>query len=351
MSFNLFKIKEDNFHYEVRILGIKFKIRSLKLAIKNLNNLKSKTRPDLINFYRKFLWGNEDKISYKEKKWYISTRMYEEVGYFPDLENPKSFNEKLNWLKLNYDNPLAKRCVDKAEFKNYIKEKLGEGYTIPLIGVYEDVNDIDFAGLPDKFVVKSNVIGGGSGVQIVKDKSKLDIDALKYRFNNLLQWWNNLYYYDLSIAYKGVQPKIIIEEYVEQINGQLNDYKFHCFNGEPKMILTVKDRDFNGGYNIEFVDMDWKRLPFHRGNKKKLIHSKKPKCFDKMVRISKILSKDFPFVRVDFYEIEGKIYVGELTFTPCGGFGKYDPGEWDYKIGEWLDLSKLEEEYLIKESI
>ena len=130
------------------------------------------------------------------------------------------------------------------------------------------------------------------------------------------------------------------------------DYlEYHCFHGEPKFVLAIEDRDFKGDYNLEFVDMNWNRLPFHRGNVKNLIHAKKPKCFDEMVRISKILAKDFPFVRVDFYEVDGKVYVGELTFTPKGGFGKFEPREWDYKMGEWLDLGKLEDEYLIKEEI
>ena len=344
----LFSIKEDKFHYIVKILGIKFKHRSLKLTIKEVKKLKSRLRIDLFDFNQNFLWVNRDKLTYKEKKWFLETNMYERLGYFPDLKNPKSFNEKLNWMKLNYENPLAKKCIDKAEFKDYVKERLGEGYTIPLIGVYNTVNNIDFDKLPDKFVVKSTLNGGAVGVEIVKDKRKLDIDKLKYKFNILNQEWNKSYYTILTNGSKDLKPRIIIEEYMEQLNGQLYDYKFHCFHGEPKYALAVQDRDLKGGYKFEFVDMDWNRLDFHRGNKKNLIHSTKPKCFDEMVRISKILSKDFPFVRVDFYEVDGKVYVGELTFNPCGGFGKYEPREWDYKIGELLDLDKLEKEFLVK---
>lgn len=354
MSFfnKLFSIKEAGFHYVIRVFGIKFKIRSLKLTNKEINEFDHKTRSDLISARKYFVWANENKLTQNEKRWLLETLFYEQVGYFPDLTNPKSFNEKLNWMKLHYDNPLQKRCVDKYEFKEYIKEKLGEGYTIPLIGVYKDVNDIDFTSLPNKFVIKTTVNGGSYSVQIVKDKSKLDINDLKYKFSKMLQNFETVYHAHLTKAYEGLKPRIIIEEFMEQLDGQLNDYKFHCFHGEPKMVLAIEDRDFNGGYKFEFVDMDWKRLNFHRGkDKKKLMKSVKPKCFDEMVRISRILSKDFPMVRVDFYEIDGKVYVGELTFTPMSGFGKYSPVEWDYKIGEWLDLSKLEDEYLIKEAL
>lgn len=302
----------------------------------------------MISFDKNFLWSNHEKLTYQQKKWLIENRVYESCGYFPNIDNPKSFNEKIQWLLLHYDDPTISICVDKYEFKNYIKEKLGDVYTIPLIGLYDDVNDIAFDSLPNKFVIKSTTIGSGQGVEIVKDKSKLDIDAVKYKFNNLLQDWNNLYYYDLSLAYKRVKTRIIIEEYMEQIEGQLYDYKFHCFNGEPKMVLAVHDRTFRGDYNLEFLDMNWNRLNFHRGHKDRLIKAEKPKYFDEMVRISKILAKEFPFVRVDFYEVNDRIYVGELTFAPAGGFGKYEPLEWDYKLGELLDLSKLNKEYLIE---
>ena len=351
MSFfnNIFSIKEHRFHYVIRFLGIKFKIISLGLANKELQSLKNQIRADLIPYKKKFLWSNEDKYTYKEKEWFLSTMFYEKTGFFPNLKEPKSFNEKLNWMKLNYYNPNRSRCVNKYEFKNYIKEKLGDGYIIPLIGVYDDVNDIDFDKLPEKFVIKTTSNGGSVGVDIIKDKSKINIDALKFKYNNLLQNWSIAYYDNLSNTCKGLTNRIIIEKYIEQLDGQLNDYKFHCFHGEPKFVLAVEDRDFKGGYKLEFVDMNWKRLPFHRGNKKNLIHSTKPKCFDEMVRISKILSKDFPFVRVDFYEVDNKLYIGELTFNPCGGFGKFAPVEWDYKIGKLLDLNKLEDEYLLKE--
>ena len=346
----LFSIKEENFRYIICILGIKFKIKSLQLTNKKLDSMRKQIRWDLLDFRRHLLWGNEDKLTYRDKEWFLETIMYENLGYFPNLKNPKSFNEKINWMKLNYDNPIAGRCTDKYEFKNYIKEKLGDGYTIPLFGVYDDVNDIDFDSLPNKFVIKSTVSGSGMGIQIVKDKSKLDIDNLKYKFNNFLADWKNIYYSSLPIQYKHSSPRIIIEEYMEQIAGQLYDYKFYCFNGEPKLVYVATDHFPGVVSKISFYDLNWKKLPIKYGlhsNKKTI---EKPKNFDEMIRISKILSKEFPFVRVDFYETDEKVYVGEMTFTPGGGYGKYTPTEWDYKLGEWINLDKLEKEYLIAEN-
>ena len=345
----LFSIKENGFHYIIRFFGIKFKIRSLGLTNKEIRLVKNQIRPDLFEFSKKFIWSNEDKLSYKGKKWLLETMFYEKLGYFPNLKNPKSFNEKLNWMKLNYDNPIQKRCVDKYEFKEYIKEKLGEGYTIPLIGVYDSVNDIDFNNLPNQFVIKTTVNGGAHSVQIVRDKSSLDIDKLKYKFNNLLQDLETVYYAHLTKAYEGLKPRIIIEEYMEQITGQLYDYKFFCFHGDPKFVYVATDHFPGMVSKISLYDLNWKKLPIKYGAHSNKATVNMPKCLNEMIKLSKILSKDFPIVRVDFYEVENKLYVGELTFTPGSGFGKYMPADWDYKIGKWLDLNKLEDNYLIKE--
>ena len=346
----IFSIKKENIRYVIRIFGIKFKIISLKSTITRFKAIKWLTRTDFMDFRQAFLWSYENKLTYKQKKWFLETYMYENLGYFPNLKTPKSFNEKLNWMKLHYDNPLAKRCVDKYEFKNYIKEKLGDGYTIPLIGVYENVNDIDFDSLPNKFVAKSTLEGGGIGVIIVRDKSRENIEDLKFKLNHYLKSWQTSYYSILAKGYEGLKPRIIIEEYMEQIAGQLYDYKLYCFHGEPKLVYVATDHFPGVVSKISFYDLDWKKLNIAYGSHSNKQEIPKPKNFDEMVRISKILSKDFPYVRVDFYEVGNRIYVGELTFTPGGGFGQYNPREWDYKIGEYLDLDKLEEQYLIKDN-
>ena len=341
--------KNEDYRYVLNLLGIKISIANKNLLIKNLEKrlkdteyfTRSATRWNLFN------WANEDKITEKEKIWFISQQFYEEVGYYPDLKNPKSFNEKINWIKLNYYNPTETRCIDKYEFKGYIKEKLGDGYTVPLLGVYNSVDEIDFNKLPDQFVLKTNNAGGGEyGILIVKDKKTLDIDKTKYIFNDWLQNWMNCYYYTLDFGYKNIKPKIISEQYIEQIDGQVYDYKFHCFHGEPKVVLAIKDRKPGKKYKFAFYDMNWSKLNVDRGNKDLVTDMKKPKNFDKMLEISKILSKDFPFVRVDFYEVDDKIYVGELTFAPKSGFGKFEPVDFDYQLGEYLDLSKIDKKYL-----
>jgi len=332
----LFSAKEVDLHYLVKIFGIKFKIMNTKKAFAELKKLRLQMkRSQIPTIYN-------TNLTTEQKVWFLSQKFYEEVGYYPNLKNPKSFNEKINWMKLNYYNPLEDVCIDKYTFKEYIKAKLGAEYVIPAIGVYEDVNDIDFDKLPSKFVIKVTTSGSGEGVEIVKDKSKINIDKLKYKFNNLLQEWNSIYYYCLSRGYKDIKPRIIIEEYVEQSNGELYDYKFMCFNGEPKWVLTCSNRNKNTIY--ENHDMNWNlMIPSPQSAKNSSINC--PKNFEKMLKIAKELAAPFPFVRVDFYEVNNKVYVGELTFTPNGGFNTYYR-DWDYKIGAWLDLNKINSEYV-----
>lgn len=344
----IFSIKEDEFHYKIKLLGITFKFRSSKLIAQKLKLLLNSSRTDLMNFNQSLLWGHEAALTYNQKKWFLEMLMYEHLGYFPNLKNPKTFNEKLNWLKLNYDAPNEKICIDKYEFKNYIKEKLGNGYTIPLIGVYEDVNDIDFDSLPQKFVAKSTLEGGGVGVYAIKNKSKINVEELKYKLNNLLIDWHTGFYSVMSRVYEGLKPRIIIEEYMEQMEGQLYDYKFFCFHGEPKIMYVAIDHFPGVKSKISLYDINCNKLNISYDNHPGIKGIIRPKNLDKMIELSKILSKDFPFVRVDFYEIEDKVYIGEMTFTPGGGLGKYDPVDWDYKLGKWLDLTKLNKDYLSK---
>ena len=345
--------KNKDYRYVLNLLGIKISIANKNLLIKNLEKrlkdteylARSATRWKLFN------WANEDKITEKEKTWFISQRFYEEVGYYPDLKNPKSFNEKINWIKLNYYNPTEKRCIDKYEFKGYIKEKLGDGYTVPLLGVYNSVDEIDFNKLPNQFVLKITTSGGGQyGIKIVKDKKTADIDYIKYQLNDWLQNWMKVYYYCFAPGYKEITPRIIAEEYIEQIDGQVYDYKFFCFHGKVQFVYVAIDHFPGVKSKITIHDKNWNKIPVeydsHPNINKKI---DKPKNFEKMIEISEILSKDFPFVRVDFYEVKDKIYVGELTFTPGGGIGKYKPQQFDFKFGEYLDLSKIDKKYLKKE--
>ena len=248
-------------------------------------------------------------------------------------------------MKFNYYDPRLSRIVDKYEFKNYIKEQLGDGYTVPLIGVYEDVNDIDFDALPEKFVVKTTIGNGGIGTFLIKNKARLDIDKLKNNLNNLVQEWNSPYYQSFQPAFKCVPPRIIVEEFMPVREGNALEYKMFCFHGEMKFCLV--ECDYFGKKPARAIyTKDFKQLPFTIRKMKKRGLEEKPELYDDMVKLAEKLSAQFPFVRVDFYVIGKKILLSELTFTSGAGFSVFTPVEWDFKLGEWLDLKKLNPEFV-----
>lgn len=251
-----------------------------------------------------------------------------------DLNNPKTFNEKLQYLKLYDRNPKYSEMADKAEVKKYVSQILGDEYIIPTIDVWEDFNNIDFDELPDKFVLKCTHDSGG--VYICKDKSKINNRKLKLRFKLLLK--RNFYYRYREYVYKDLKHRIIAEKYM---GDNLNDYKIFCFNGEPKIILVCSNR--NGSYkNTNFYDIDWNLMPFTRQNHKNSPNEiEKPKKLDEMLNIAKRLSKGIPFVRIDLYNINEKIYFGEMTFIPSGGFEGFEPKEWDEKLGNMINLGEI----------
>ena len=334
----LFSIKQENKHKVIKIFGIKFKFLSNNQLRKEIDSLPRYKELSLFNLY---ILDKCNQLNLETKKRIISQKFFEKCGYFPDLKNPKSYNEKINWMKLYYNNSEQKRCVDKFEFKNYVNEKLGRGYTIPAIGVFEDIDDINFDELPNQFVIKSTIYGGRLGLEIVKDKSKLNLNRVKTKFTKYLQEWRTAYYDMLAKGYEGLKPRIIIEEYIPSIQSSSYEYKFFCFNGEPKLFYAINY--YTGEKELNYYDMNFNMLPFRNGDfknsgAKKHTPSQK---FDLMVELAKKISKDFPFVRVDFYDTKEQLYLGELTFTPTGGFAKYKPREWDYKLGDYLDLSNI----------
>ena len=281
----------------------------------------------------------EDKITYDMKKHYCEQKAYKQMRYFPNLDNPKSFNEKLLWLALNYKNPHHKVASDKALAKEWISKRVGSEYVVPLIGAYDNVNDIDFDALPDKFVMKANEGWAADAVIMVKDKEQYDIDCLKAHASAWLYPWSSYYYNNMCITdEKPERPLVVIEEYLEHDGSEfLDDYKFYCCNGEVKFALIINDRG-SKEQSRTFVDADWNLLPVRRAGKFSSVAPKKPENLDKMFELAKILCQEVPFVRIDFYNIEGRIYVGEMTFTP-GMFLRFEPREWDFKLGEYLDLT------------
>lgn len=258
-----------------------------------------------------------------------------------NLKNPRTFNEKLQWLKLYDRNPEYTKMVDKYEVKQYISDKIGKEYIIPTIGVYDKFEDINFSELPEKFVMKCTHDSGSTIV--CRDKKVFDIENAKKKTEKWLK--QNFFYLAREWPYKNVKRRIVIEEYMEDNKKkELVDYKFYCFNGIPQYLYVSEGLENHATAKIDFFDMDYNYAPFGRTDYKRFPEKpQKPTNFIKMKELSKILSENIPFVRVDFYEINNQIYFGELTFSPCGGYMPFDPKEYDKKLGDWIDLPKKEE--------
>ncbi len=268
---------------------------------------------------------------------FIRLEFFRNFGRFPDLKDPKTYNEKLQWLKLHDRKPEYSRMVDKYEAKLYIAERIGEQYIIPNLGVWDDFDDIDFDKLPDQFVLKT--VHDCGGVVICQDKNKLD----KVEVKRFLRWHQkrNYYLYQREWPYKNVKPRILAEQFMEDAaTGELRDYKFFCFNGEPKAMFIASERQTAGETKFDFFDMEFNHIDVRNGHPNADVLPEKPVCFEKMKELAKKLSTGIPHIRVDFYEMNGKLYVGELTFFHWSGIVPFEPEQWDYTFGEWLELPK-----------
>lgn len=260
------------------------------------------------------------------------------MGYPLNLSHPQNYNEKLQWLKLHNRNPLYTTLVDKYAVKKWVAEKIGEKYVIPTLGVWEKFDDIDLDKLPEQFVLKCTHDSGG--LVICKDKTVVDWSEARDRIHSSLK--RNYYYQSREWPYKNVPPRIIAEKYMEDpLDGELRDYKFYSFNGEPKILLLATNRQSkNSALCFDYFDMNFNHLPltnhWHPNNRLSPPH--KPQKFSEMKELVKVLAKDIPHVRVDFYEVAGQIYFGEMTFFPQGGFLKLHPNSWER---EWGDMIKL----------
>lgn len=266
---------------------------------------------------------------------YLSRKYQLYFGQKLDLQNPQTFNEKLQWLKLYNRKPQYTVMVDKYKVREYIAQELGEEYLIPLLGVWDNPDEIDFDALPNQFVLKCNH-NSGLGMCICKDKSELDISKVKVELRKGLK--QDYYLTGREWPYKDVPRKIIAEKYMEDVSGDLKDYKFYCFNGEMKFVMINSDRNTSRPTRADYFDRDFNWLDFTWGYSHAEVHPKKPEQFEKMVAIVEKLAKGLPHIRVDLYDCNGKIYFGELTFFDGSGFDKIEPLEWDYKIGKLLKL-------------
>ncbi len=257
------------------------------------------------------------------------------MGEELDLDNPKKYTMKLQWLKLYDQRSEYTTMVDKYTVKQYVAERIGQEYVIPLLGVWERVEDIDFDSLPEKFVLKTTHDSGG--LVICKDKSKLNVEEAKKKLKYFLG--RKYYDYNREWPYKNVKPRIIAEAYMEDSTyKELRDYKFFTFGGVPKVLYIAQGRGKGEPTVADFFDMEFNHLPFTIDHDMASVPPQKPKNFELMQELAAKLSEGTPQLRVDFYEVDGRVYFGEMTFFHCSGMAPFHPEEWDEIFGSWVVL-------------
>lgn len=258
------------------------------------------------------------------------------TGETLNLDNPEKFTEKMQYNKINLATPLKTKLADKYEVREWVAQTIGEEYLIPLIGVWDKYSDIPFDKLPQKFVLKTN--HGAGWNLIVKDKSKLNHQDEKKRFNRW-QKMNFAFFTDLQLQYRDIEPKILAEEFIQDNQGLLPEYKFFCFDGKVYYCWEILGRGSKEYRNI--YDVDWNLQPWiFEGHENTPFQTKKPKNFEKMLELAEVLSQDFSHVRVDLYNVDGKIYFGEMTFTSTGGYRLIYPEKYNYMLGNLWKLEK-----------
>lgn len=301
----------------------------MKKIFKRFGRLKREPKLIIIFILIKLSFFFPDKL-------YLQLMFRCRMGYKLNLSNPKSFSEKLQWLKLYNRNPLYTTLVDKYAVKEYVAKLIGVEHIIPTLGVWDDARNIDFDSLPEQFVLKTTN-GGGGDVVICKNKADFDKNFAVKHLNEGLK--KSIYKSLREWPYKNVKPRIIAEKYMDDGDGGLKDYKFFCFDGVVFCLQVDYDRFVDHCRNI--YDVNWNKLPFSIcfPSKEGYIIDK-PKDFEKMLKIAQRLSYGFPHLRVDLYNIKGEIFFGELTFFHGSGYEKFMPNEWDCKFGELLQLPK-----------
>lgn len=301
-------------------------MKSLAHYIKHPNLLRT-------NLHKKFVYAF---ARFYSDRHFLETLFPLRVGYRLNLDNPQTFNEKLQWLKLYDRRPEYTQMVDKVEAKKYVASIIGEEHIIPTLAVYDRVEDIDFDALPNQFVLKCTHDSGG--IVICRDKHQLDREAAIRKLALGLKV--NYFYRNREWPYKNVKPRIIAEQYMSNDGGQeLTDYKVHNFNGTPEVILVCRDRYRDTGMTEDFYSRQWEHLNVSRpSHPKATSEESRPVELDEMLRLSEKLANGIPFVRTDFYTIDHKVYFGELTFFPASGMEPFVPTEWDKAMGDWLKI-------------
>ena len=311
IPYSVYEVDEEKY---LKVFGISF----------NINNLFYNRKQE---HYKK-----RNQLSDEVCKQILQKELTDNLGYTPNIDDPKTFNEKILWSKFNDHNPLITKCCDKYAVKNYVSKVIGEQYVLPVLGVWNSPNEIDFNKLPNKFALKVNWSSGYN--IIVKDKLKLDFAKTKKKLLKWIQPERNSYYDTFNWGYKNMKPVIYAEPYIEQLDGQLYDYKFFICNGKFEFLFIATDR-LDGKLTYTFFDNEFQHIPCRYGHKDNANPLPlKPRHYDEMITLAEKLAKPFNFVRVDFYETDdNKFYVGEMTFYSGGGTLPFEPQEWDYNLG------------------
>ena len=303
------------------------------IVLEKMHKIKRK----IIKTYQKYFTIQHPETYILSDKSFIKKIYKERMGKEINLSDPKTFCEKQNWLKLYDRKPIYTVMVDKYLAREFVAERIGEDYLVPLLGAWDSADDIDFSLLPNKFVLKCN---HNSDVTICTDKSSLDIEKVRKELNEQLKI--DYYTHKREWAYKNVPRKIICEKFMENTNGEnLVDYKLFCFNGIPKFVMVNSNRFGKEGVKVDMYDMQWKHMEMQDGHYPNAgdIFAK-PACLDEMCKLAEILSKDTSSLRVDFNYWDNKLYFGELTFFHSAGLESFMPEKWDKILGEWVTLPK-----------
>ena len=286
---------------------------------------------DLIQlFYRSLFFLSDEK--------YVKFIYRLRMGKSLNLSAPKAFSEKLQWLKVYDHNPKYSKMADKISMRDYVSSTIGEGHTVPILSVWDSFDAIDFDSLPSSFVLKTNHDSGS--YVICRDKNDLDYKKAKKKIEKSLK--TNYYKVTREWQYKEIKRKVIAEVLLKDDGESLTDYKFFCFDGEVKALFIAGDRMVKGEETkFDFFDENYNHLPFTNGHPNAKELPEKPVCFEEMKQLAAKLSKGYPHVRVDFYEVDGKVYFGEMTFFHWSGMTPFVPEEWDYTFGSWIKLPNV----------
>lgn len=296
-------------------------------------NLLKQPRQIAYNFLMRYPWLIQNDRKYIELIW------KHRMNYPLNLENPKKYNEKLQWIKLYDRRDIYTTMVDKYEAKKFVASIIGDKYIIPTLAIWNTIDEIDISILPDQFVLKTTHDSGG--VVICRGKKTFDLQKAKEKLERSLK--RDFYIMGREWPYKNVSRRILAEQYMEdRETKELRDYKFFCFNGVPKALFIATDRQNRKEPYFDFFDMEFNHIDMRHGHPNAPHLPEKPKCFEEMKVLAARLSRGYPHIRVDLYEVNGKVYFGELTLFHHTGMVNFEPASWDDTFGEWLDLSQIE---------